>query len=115
MDRFEQKLDVLLEGQSQQAIAIQSLKDTIGNGLSGDIRRTRESMEDLQEMVIETCKKYDRKFEEHDNLIVELNKFDWFRRMANRFRDHIIGKLLLMAVGGGVIFWLIYVTRMVGK
>ena len=43
MDKFEEKIDKLLEGQSKQAVSIQALQDAIGNGIRADIKRFRNA------------------------------------------------------------------------
>jgi hypothetical protein len=105
MNRFEAKIDDLLDGQAQQALSIQALKDTVGNGLTGEIRRTREGVDELSLKIKVICNNYDTKIAEHE---AQLTEFRWFRDWANRFRDGLIRRVLTMAFYGGTIIGIIY-------
>ena len=104
MDRFEDKIDDLIEGQMAQAIAIQALRDTLGNGIQGDLRRTRMGVEALEVQLKEVCTKYDAKFDEHDDMLL---KFKWFRDWANGFKDSVIRKVLTITFIGGAVMGLV--------
>ena len=105
MDRFESKIDNLLTGQANQAVSIQALKDAIGNGLRGDIKRTMECVESLEAHITRVCTSYDAQLEAHDKA---LGDFKWFRDWANRFRDSLTVKLLTIAFLGGTIIGIVY-------
>lgn len=105
MDRYETKIDDLLQGQSKQALAIQILSDAIGNGLRGDIKRTVEGMEKLGQTLAQVCNVYDVKLLNHEK---ELSEFKWFRDWANKFKDNAIRNVLTIAFLGGGAVGLIY-------
>lgn len=94
MDQLEKKIDALLAGQAQQALSIQDLHNAISNGLRGEIRRTKEATETIEEKVTTICVSYDEKFK-------ELDDFKWFRTWANRLKDGAITKVLTITMLGG--------------
>lgn len=108
MERFENNIDKLLEGQAEQAMAIQRLELAIGNGLRGDIKRTMEEVLSLSKKVTQVCSSYDAKFAIHEK---ELSDFKWFREWANKFKDSLIKKFLTMAFVGGMIFTAVYLIE----
>jgi hypothetical protein len=94
MDRFEGKIDQLLEGQSAQALLIKTLQDIVQNGLTSDIRMTRNCTEQLEVKFTQICANYDSKFQEYD-------EFSWFRKWANRMKNNVISKVLTLTFAGG--------------
>ena len=111
MDRFESKIDQLLEGQTAQALSIKSLQDTVQNGLTSDIRMTRDCTKQLELKLTEICTGYDLKFKEYD-------EFSWFRKWANRMKNNVISKILTITfIGGffvGIILFGIWLSKHLG-
>jgi len=105
MERYERKIDDLLEGQAKQALAIQSLQGIIGNGLTGDMKRTREGVEELTIRMKDICVTYDARIAENDRQLAE---FKWFRDWANKFKDGMIRKILTLAFYGGTVIGILY-------
>lgn len=104
MDRFESKIDILIERQQEQAVSIQKLNDAIGNGMRSDIRKTMKSMDELKDVVAQACRNYDEQ-------IRELNDFKWFRDWANRFRNNLVAWVLTFVFGMGAVIGLIYLIE----
>jgi len=100
-----EKLDRILDGQSQQAIKIQELHSTIHNGLKTDTSKTALCVSNLEVKLTQVCEKYDVKFKEFD-------EFRWFRSWANTMKDGAIRKVLSAAFVGGmlisIVFFLLY-------
>ena len=108
MDRFEGKIDQLLEGQSEQAISIKALQDIVQNGLTKDIRMTRDCTKQLEIKFTEICANYDSKFQEYD-------EFSWFRKWANRMKNNIISKVLTITFIGGFLVGLVLLILWLAK
>ncbi len=108
MDQLEEKIDKLLSGQAEQALAIQSLHSTVSNGLRGEIRRTKECAESLEIAFTGVCKIYDEKFKEFDD-------FRWFRVWANKTKDGAIAKILTVTATGGFIIGMLIVLLWLAK
>ena len=64
MDRLEQKIDDLLEGQRLQALSFQALQLSVENGLKKDIASTMETTRSLVDKLEAVCVSYDNKFKE---------------------------------------------------
>lgn len=107
MQRFEQKIDDLLKGQVEQALAIRTLQDAMQNGLRGEVKRTMECTENLSREFKDVCERYDVKMKEFD-------EFHWFRTWANSFKDGLIKKLLTIAFIGGTAIGLLWLLNHVG-
>lgn len=108
MDQLEKKIDTLLTGQAQQALALQALHTTINNGLSGEIRRTKECAEKLEAHVEAICVTYDTKFKEFD-------EFHWFRAWANSVKDGVTAKMLSLTILGGFVVGMIIALLWLAK
>ena len=108
MDRFEAKIDQLLEGQSRQAISIKALQDTVSNGLTTDIKSTHECTKQLEVKLTEVCAQYEARFKEYDD-------FSWFRKWANRMKNSVVSKILTITFAGGFFIGIILVGLWIAK
>lgn len=100
MDRIESKVDIILGKQAEQALAIQELKDKIGNGLTSDIKRTAETMAEIKTVMKDVCQRYEAQLQSHE---LTLSEFKWFRDFMNKLRNHVIFKILTIAIFGGLV------------
>ena len=96
-----EKLDKIIEGQTQQAIKIQELHSTVHNGLKADTSKTAQCVVSLEARINTVCHDYEEKFKEIDD-------FRWFRVWANSLRDNAIKKFLTSAFIGGMIISVIF-------
>jgi hypothetical protein len=108
MDRFEAKIDQLLDGQQAQALSIKTLQDTVQNGLTSDIRITRDSTKKLELKITEICTNYDSKFKEYD-------EFSWFRKWANRMKNNVVSKILTITFIGGFLVGIMLLGLWISK
>lgn len=111
MDRFESKIDILIERQQEQAVAIQKLNDAIGNGIRSDVRRTMKAVEDMAATVTEVCKSNEKRFANGETRLKKLEEFAWFRNWMTKFRDKIMVRILAIVFGSGAIIGLIYLVE----
>lgn len=113
MDRFESKLDLLIEKQMEQAVAIQRLNDSIGNGIRSEVKRTMKVVEEMAERMTEMCRLNDKKFLDGDLRLKRLEEFAWFRNWMTSFRDRIMFKVLAVVFGAGAVIGLVYLIEKV--
>jgi hypothetical protein len=111
MDRFESKLDILIEKQQEQAVAIQKLNDSIGNGIRSEVQRTMTAVETLADKITEICKINDKKFLNGDLRLKKLEEFAWFRNWVTGFRDKIILKIMTIVFGVGALIGIVYLIE----
>lgn len=111
MDRFESKIDILIDRQAEQAIAIQKLNDAIGNGIKAEVSRTMKVVELMAEKIEAVCKFNDRRFANGDERLKKLEEFQWFRTWVTAFRDKIMFKILAIVFGVGALIGAVYLIE----
>lgn len=111
MDRFEEKIDILIERQQEQAVAIQKLNDAIGNGIRSDVRRTMKAVEEMASKMIEVCRTNDKRFADGEARLKTLEEFAWFRNWVTGFRDKVMSRILAIVFGIGAMVGIIYLVE----
>ena len=91
--RLERKIDEIAERQIDHIERIIRLEGIVTNGLSSNVKAIKEKMEAI-------CIGYDTRLQ-------TLEEFRWFRTWMTSLRDNVFKNLLMLALGGGVIYMVI--------
>lgn len=94
MNRIEEKLDTITTRQFTYMERQVKLESIVTNGLASNVAAIKKSLEDF---CGETKKRLD-----------VLESFSWFRIWMNQLRDNLLKYILLAALTGGGLFFLIY-------
>ena len=84
--RIEDKIDTILTNQSNYALDIQHLKDTVDNGLKSSVSSMKETVNGISKQV---------------------EAFTWFSEWINQLRNNLFKNVLKLA-GGTAIIWYIF-------
>lgn len=91
--RLERKLDEIAERQIDHIERIIRLEGIVTNGLSSNVKAIKDKVEAV-------CTGYEARLQ-------TLEEFKWFRTWMTSLRDNIFKNLLMLALGGGVIYMVI--------
>jgi hypothetical protein len=97
MQRYEDKIDKLIDGQNAQALAIEHLMSQLSNGIRHDLTRTMEGVGALDTRITLLCSTTEAR-------LSALEKFTWFRDWMNRVRDHLLQNLVKLAFIGALVY-----------
>ena len=97
MEKIEAKIDRLIEGQSAQALKIQSLTDSFEKNLSIQIREAVAGINALESRMGEICTSYETR-------LSALESFSWFRNWMNKTRDNLLKYLIEIAFAGALLY-----------
>lgn len=97
MDRFEQKIDRLIEGQQEQALAIQNMRDIMEKVILEKLTKTTDCLAKLKDRA-------DGNHSDHEIRITKLEGFGWFERAITKLRDNLVSNLLMLIGIGGILY-----------
>lgn len=91
--RVEKALDEISKQHIDYVSRIARIEVKLDNGLSKTIEKIAVQLDDF-------C-------EDTNNRLIKLEEFKWFRVWVTRLRDNIFKNILMLALGGGVIYMVI--------